>query len=211
MAIIKKTSGSGVTQSSGSKVSFQGSRDHIGASSSEQTQQFPDKIILEDYEEVLGNLSTKVDTLRGEIKVLKKEQKDQLKEIHDGKDRVIETLAIFVALFTFISINFNFFSNKCLTPLVFIGINLTLGGFLLIFVSLVRVRGSISRKNLFEISLCIISFFLIAGGSVLVTLRSEDYGRCQIYSESSNREVNQPKFESVFTDTSESSTSATSK
>lgn len=167
--------------------------------------------ILNQAGEIVREISPKIDTIERKIEKLEDKQDDQLNKIQEGRERVTETLAIFVALFTFISINFNFFSNKCLTPHIFIGLNLTLGGFLLIFVTLVRVRGSLSKKNSFEISLCFFSLVLILSGSGLVTLKSENYSRCQTSSESSNKQINQPKFEQNFVNIPESSSSATSQ
>jgi len=65
--------------------------------------------MLNQTGKLVNELTTKFEDMNQKVLKLEDKQDNYLEKMHEGKERVTETLAVFVALFTFISINFNFF------------------------------------------------------------------------------------------------------
>lgn len=98
--------------------------------------------------------------------------KDDLdKKIDDSKIRIIETLGIFVALFTFISINFQVFKSYK-NPVAISGLILILLGSLTTFITILDfliINGSKKIKE-FPVELLLLNLFFLVAGFILFVL-----------------------------------------
>ena len=153
-----------------------------------------DAIELIELKTTIKTLVSGVKKVNGQIAVIKEEQARLKEKTNESGERLTETLAIFVALFTFVSINFQFFSNQCLTPFMFIGLDLVLGGFLVMFIILLRIKG---EKQEFVTPLFVAAIFMLIGGSIIGIFESPNLEKCRSY-DTTNADISQPLIEQNY-------------
>lgn len=121
-----------------------------------------------EFEGAIGEGESKAFNNQKVIDATKKEINDLKKEVTEFKIKTIEILAIFVALFTFVSVDIQIFKSE-ISFLSATGTSLITLGALLFFISILHLLLDYSQnylkqnKNIF-ISIVVISVILIAVG-----------------------------------------------
>ncbi|MBI2018806.1 hypothetical protein HYS96_03840 [Candidatus Daviesbacteria bacterium] len=144
-------------------------------SSDASTSEDKTSVTPQQLDDALKNLNksfvTKIEELNGKLKPIEGKVSDASKQlqnyfdkIEEVKDKVIQTLAIFVALFTFVSVNFSFLTSKNLNAQDFLAIDLLLSGtlilFILLFRFLIREKNGDNNREIF--------FIVIASGLIIL-------------------------------------------
>jgi uncharacterized membrane protein len=111
---------------------------------SEQNQQQQEQINrqqqqIQEYQKLIQDSNTAVDGLQDRIEVL-------TSDIKNTRDKTLEPLAVFVGLFTFVSVGFNIFANVKDSSL-WISLLLIIAGVVIVFASLVIHAGSLATKE----------------------------------------------------------------
>lgn len=103
--------------------------------------------IISDYKTQLQNSNEEISKLKKDIeKTIKRDIEEMKSDIKNTRDKTLEPLAVFVGLFTFVSVGFNIFANVKDTTL-WISLLLIIAGIVIIFSSLVIHAGSLATKE----------------------------------------------------------------
>ena len=125
---------------------------------------------LEQYRRRLADVQTELTSVKKEAQ----QRKEDLEEIKDNiknvQNKTLEPLAVFVGLFTFVSVGFNIFSNIKTTSL-WVSLLLIILGALIIFSALVIHAGSLNSRDKsrrrWTASLIVIGILILIAGSII--------------------------------------------
>lgn len=126
----------------------------------------------EKFDQLINDTKKELKIIRKSVKTSESEMEDKIvnvsKEIDESKDRVVETLALFAALFTFLSLEVQVFKGEQ-DPNKLIGLILIAGGlvtfFILILDLMIKSKGESKdlMKTRFFLLLTMSIFLIIAG------------------------------------------------
>lgn len=87
-----------------------------------------------------------VTKVKGDIELVKQDIQSMQSDIKNTRDKTLEPLAVFVGLFTFVSVGFNIFAN-IKEQTLWISLLLIIAGMVVIFSSLIIHAGSLATKE----------------------------------------------------------------
>lgn len=101
---------------------------------------------ITEYSSALDSSAKEISKLDSTIKAIKRTTETLTSDIKNTRDKTLEPLAVFVGLFTFVSVGFNIFANVKDTSL-WISLLLIIAGIVIIFSSLIIHTGSLATKE----------------------------------------------------------------
>lgn len=125
---------------------------------------------LKDYQRSIESSTDKIEDITQKMGGLSERTEELTSDIKNTRDKTLEPLAVFVGLFTFVSVGFNIFANVK-DQSVWISLLLIIAGIVVIFSSLVIHAGSLATKEnnrrLWTGSLIVVGFLIMTVGTVI--------------------------------------------
>ena len=124
---------------------------------------------INEFEYSYGQFAEEQNKLRSELRELSISLEESKKNIRQVQNKTLEPLAVFVGMFTFVSVGFNIFSNIS-DQALWLSLLFILGGFIILFASLVIHAGSLDSsdkgRRRWTFGLIMVGLALTVGGAV---------------------------------------------